>query len=794
MNLLTSYNWMKQYYKTKLSAEDFAREFSLRSMSIEEIISLEEKYKGIIIGQVEEVLPHPNADKLKIAKTNIGSETVEIVCGGKNLESGQKVIVALPGSMVKWHGEDAWTQLKPTKIRDIASHGMICAPEELDLAKVPCGDHDIWDVTNLIDSPAGTSFAEAFFDNDILFDMEVTTNRPDSMNIIGLAREAGVVSNEPFTWTPSSPPVGNEKLPLSVNVDDTDLCPRYLAIVIDNVKVAPSPAWLQARLLASGHRPINNIVDITNYILHEYGQPLHAFDYDKIEDAQINIRPAKQGEKIIALDYEEYELSDKNLVIADSKNPVAVAGVMGGLHSGTTENTTRIVLESATFDPISVRKTARALNLYSDSQSMFEKGLSTESTLPALSRAVEMILELAGGEVASELIDTRDKDYKPLVFTLKPARIRQQIGVDISDENQVEILEKLGFTLERDGDNYQVTVPYWRDHDIENDVDLTEEIARMYGYANIEGRMPVGEIPLVQKDKALIFENQLKQNFKNLGFTEFFSFSFTNATEIENYDLKIEDSIQIHNPLTADITHMRTSLIPSVLTSLSENISHTKTGKVFELARVYIKRENDLPLENSHLVALNFGYSNALSSFREMKGVLDHIFYTQGLVYSLSRANIPHQWHQTRTASIEVDGQIIGYIGEISHDIKENFDLQDINATVLQLDLSLITDQAEFTRSFTPYDESTKIARDISFIADKKLEFASLINALKNQSSIQDLNLIDIYQGQGIADDKQSITIRLSFGFSKTPTSEEIEQELKQAQQTIADSFNAEIR
>lgn len=785
---------MKQYYKTKLSAEDFAREFSLRSMSIEETIYLSEKYSGIIIAEIKEIIPHPNADKLKIAKTDIGNEIVEIVCGGSNIKESQKVIVALPGAKVKWHGEENWTELKPTKIRDIASHGMICAPEEIDLAKVPCGDHEIWDITNLIDSPAGTPFAEAFFANDILFDIEVTTNRPDSMSIIGLAREASVVSNEEFLWQSSNLPKTQNELPLSVKVENPELCPRYTAIAIDGVKVKPSPAWLQAKLLSSGHRPINNIVDITNYILHEYGQPLHAFDYEKVQNGEIIVRLAKNGERISALDEIEYELSEKDLLIADSENALSVAGVMGGLESGISDKTFRIILESATFDSISVRKTARSLNLYSDSQSMFEKGLSTESTVPALARAIEMILEIAGGEVASNFVDSRKEEYQPKVFTLNPERVRQQIGVEISDQEQITILENLGFNFEKQGEIYQVQVPYWRDNDIEDNVDLTEEIARIYGYANIKSELPVGTIPLLPKNSHLVLENWLKTELSILGFTEFFSFSFTNEKEMLSYNIDPKTAIQIHNPLTAEITHLRTSLIPSLLTSLSDNKKHTKQGKVFELSRIYNPRKDDLPQEISHLVLSQFGYQDALQSFRELKGVLDHIITKQGLKYELSRKDIPENWHQTRTASIIINDHIVGYIGEKSAEIKEAFDLEDLSFSVLQLDLSQLYEITQLTKTFIPFDESTKIERDISFTIDKKTEFASIANEITKIDSIQKLNLVDVYQGKGIEPNKQSLTIRLNFEFSQTPTSEEIESELKKAHELLAQKFSANIR
>lgn len=795
MNLLTSYNWLKEHVDINLTPEEFAEEFSLRSMSVEEIIRLSEKYENVVIGQVKALKTHPDADKLQLAETDLGDQTVQIVCGGNNLSEGQKVVVALPGAKVKWHGEDAWTELKETKIRGEKSFGMICAPEELDLEKVKCPEGGIWDVTELLSEAApGTDFAEAFFGNDVLFDMEVTTNRSDSMCITGLAREAGVVFDKSFKLDIPDLPTGSGK-DLSVKLAD-NRCERYMAIVIDCVKVAPSPAWLQARLLSAGRRPINNVVDVTNYLLLEYGQPLHAFDYEKIAGQEIHIRPAKKGEKMTALDEEEYELNESHMVIADADGPIAIAGVMGGLESGTKDETTTIVLESAIFDGSSIRKTARGLNLFSDAQSMYEKGLSTESAPVLMKKAVQMILDLAGGQVASSVIDERQSDYKIPQFKLNTESVRKKIGVEIEDSEQLRILEQLGFTCIESGEGeFSVQVPYYRDHDIEHDIDLVEEIARMYGYANIPSKIPAGTIPLWPADPALTVEDDLKNTLAGSGYTEFYSMSLVSEKQLTDYNLDPEKAVRIHNELNAFETHLRTSLMPSLLTSVAKNEKHQDSAKVFELSRVYDwQGKDELPREHTMMTIAHFGDISARPSFREIKGLIMHLANRYGLEASFERAEDSDLWHPTQTANVLIGGAVVGTLGAPHDDIKDRFGI-DVPVMVAEIDVEKTFYGHSVRRVFNAFSEAPSITRDISMLLSENTEFSDINDAVLKVPVAQNVELVDIYKGEHVPEGHQSVTIRVEFSFgSETPTSEQIEAELKLVTTELEKNLAAQIR
>jgi phenylalanyl-tRNA synthetase beta chain len=401
MNILASFDWLKEYLALKETPEQFAARVSLSGPGVERLYPQGQELEGIVLGLVREVNPHPNADKLRVAKVDAGS-ALSIVCGGSNLAVGQWVAVAKVGAKVKWHGEGELVELKPTEIRGVASEGMICAANEIGLFDAfPHAEREILvlnDALELNALKAGSPLADVLgLAGDVVMDIEVTTNRPDAAGMVGLAREAAAILKRPFTWKPAAK-IPASKAKFAVTVADKKLCPRYLAVKLGGIKVGPSPWWLKRRLLSAGLRPVNNVVDITNFVMLELGHPIHAFDAEKLAGEAIEVRRARAGESMAALDGKTYTFDDSTLVIADAEKPVAVAGIMGGEHSGVTGATTSLVFEAATFDPVSVRRSARKLNLYSDAQLRFEKGLSTEAPALALVRAVELCLELAGGE------------------------------------------------------------------------------------------------------------------------------------------------------------------------------------------------------------------------------------------------------------------------------------------------------------------------------------------------------------------------------------------------------------
>jgi phenylalanyl-tRNA synthetase beta chain len=796
MNILASYNWIKEYLDTNFSPEEFARKTTAIGNSIERIDKLSERFEKIVVGFVKEVKPHPNADKLKIAMTDIGKETVEIVCGGVNLSQGQRVVVGLPGAKVKWHGEGDLVELVKTKIRGVESHGMICAVEEIGFEKLPHGEHEIWDISELTDAKPGTSIVKALELDDVVFDIEVTSNRVDCMSIIGQAREGAAVTGEGLKG-PKGPrgPRGRDKK-FTIDVKEPELCPKYSVILIENVKVAPSPWWLQKRLLLAGHRPINNVVDITNYVLHEYGQPLHAFDADKLDGEKIIVRKAKKGEKMKALDGKDYEFSHDMLVIADAKKPVAIAGVMGGEETATTENTTRVLIESATFDPVSVRRTARALNLYSDSQLLFEKGLSTESTEPALARAIELIVELTGGNVASSMMTEQAKPYEPRVFPFDPQKAQTLMGIKMEEKKMVEILERLGFVVEP---NHSIAVPYWRDHDIEASVDFIEEIARVYGYENFPSVFPAGEIQLIQEDQAIKFQRRTKEILKGAGFTEVYSYSFISEKQHTAYGLKKDDAVVLRNPLSSEFEFMRPSLVPSMLTAIEQNQHHFPEADLFEIAPVYLPKKGDLPDEPLNLIMACYG-KDGRELFLRAKGALERLMRELGINdWSVERSRDPSDYiahyHDGRLASIYIGKSCVGEIGQVSDRFVKIFGL-DVTCVLIDIREPEFFLKCTSIKSFKPISQFPEVKRDLAFVLDERTEYETIIEKLEKTSTLLErIELFDVYRGKSVDEGKKSLAIHLSFRSNeRTLESKEVDQEVEKIRYVLKEEFHAILR
>lgn len=798
MNILTSYNWIKEYLDTDLAPEEFARLTTGSGNSVEYAHDLAKTYENMVVGEVLEVKPHPDADKLRIAMTNVGTETVQIVCGGENLAEGQKVVVALPGAWVKWHGEGEPVELKKTKIRGQESVGMICAVEEVGFEKLAHGGKDIWDITSLTDAKAGTPIADALDLNDVIFDIEVTTNRPDCKSVIGQAREGGAVTRAEFTWKPAElPAIPAGAAALSVSVEDAELCEKYEAIRIDGVSVQPSPWWLQKKLLLAGLKPINNIVDITNYILHEYGQPMHAFDADKIQGGEVHVRRANAGEKIAALDGETHELTENMLVIADARAPIAIAGVIGGMESGTGEETTSILLESATFNPVSTRRTARALNIQTDSSLLFEKGLSTESTTPALARAVQLVLELAGGTIASDVFTYESVPYAPLSFAFDPERAAELIHADLSEHDMLGILHRLGFQSSlKKGKKYSMAVPYWRDHDIEDSIDFVEEIARVYGYDRIPSILPVGELAPAERDPMILWERRAKEVLRGAGLSEAYSYAFVSRQQLSAYGIAESEAVAIHNPLSSDHSHMRPSLVPSMMSTIAVNHREIPEAALFEIAPVYEPQKEEIPTHRMRLLVAVYGKDGGMT-FRKAKGILLRLAREMGIrTLRLERNVADARLHGGRSASVWLgEHEHAGIIGEVSPQVAEAFDV-DARTVIVELDFELMVAHARTAKSYHAIPQFPEVKRDLAVVVSERVEYAELEYKLKETSGlIREVELFDIYRGKGVDEGKKSLAMHLSFrAEGRTLESDEVDVEMARLRKMLETAFNATMR
>lgn len=797
MNILASYNWIKEYVGLKESAEAFARRISLSGPAVERLYPQAPLYDRMVIGKIVDVKPHPNADKLRLVSTDAGGEKpLEIVCGGSNLAAGMKVVVALVGAKVKWHGQGDLVELKPAEIRGVKSEGMICGANEVGLADAfPHAEREIMDVTWCKAKP-GTALAKAFDLDDTIFDIEVTTNRPDAFCTVGLAREAAAVFGAKFLWREGILPSvakGVVAKDLTVKVASPKLCTRYQAVVMTDVTVGPSPWWLKRRLLQAGLRPINTVVDITNYVMLEYGQPMHAFDYDVI-GGTIVVRTAKEGESIRTLDGVERKLSSSNLVIADASSPVAVAGVMGGERSGVSESTKTIVFESATFDPVSVRRTARALNLHSDSSLRYEKGLPDDLTQAALARAVELCQEVACGRVASRVADERAAPHRKVKYSFRPAKAEELIGVSIPKKDMLAILKSLGFGVAGSGAKYEITVPYWRERDIEGERDFAEEIARVYGYANLPSVMPPGEIPTGAGDAILDEEERAKRFFKGAGCTELINYSLVPAWHFERMGMDASKAVRVANPLSADFEYLRVSLLPGFLQTIQENQGLFPEGRVFEASNCYLKRDGALPEEVLSLAGAVYGTQDGDALFREAKGLLEGFADEAGVRLSFERMQGGPQ-HPGRAVKVLCEGETVGWVAETHPNVCRKFGV-DGRAAAFEVPLAKFLAHRSTHAKYVPIPQFPPVKRDLALVVGERVEYGGIEAALLRGSALlKRTELFDVYRGANVGEGKKSVAVHLTFATpERTLTADEIDAEIARMTRGLEDKFGAAVR
>ncbi|MFA6526180.1 MAG: phenylalanine--tRNA ligase subunit beta [Candidatus Buchananbacteria bacterium] len=781
MNLNISYNWLKEYVKTDLSAYEFAKRISLVGPSVDHITKMKPNFDKVVVGQIMKIDIHPDADKLHVCKVNVGKQELQIVCGANNIKEGQKVPVVLVGGRV---GD---FEIKAAKIRGVESFGMMCSQKELGLGEDHSGIFILPE-----DAKIGEPLEKIMPLNDYILDVEVTSNRPDAMSIVGLAEEASAALGVKNMWQMAKPnlAIKGDKQKLAIKVAEKKLCPRYQAIVMTDIKVKSSPLWMQQRLIASGLRPINNLVDITNYILLEYGQPMHVFDYDKLlnpsqpplskrggENAEINVRMAKAGEKILALDGKEYELAENQLVIADKSAPVAVAGVMGGELSAATNETKTIVFECANFDSVSVRKTSRALNLRSDSSNLYEKGISPENTLPALMQAIQLAQEIAGAKVASEIIDEKSYKHKDKTIKLSLSRVNMLLGVDVSSTEIKKSLEALGFVVKIKSKNIMdVIVPWWRDSDILGDHDLIEEVARMHGYGNLPTKIMATELPVNYDpaDDEFYWEDKIKDFLAGFGLTEIYTYSFISEKAITNAGFDPKNHIRITNPLSADFEYMRTSLAPGALQIIAENQGLFPESKLFDLSKVYLPQgANDLAVEKFKLLIAVYG-NDAETVFKDAKGI------GEGL---LQRLNISCK-NELAVITI-VDAKTKSACG-----LKKN-------AVLVEFDFDVLKSFARTAPEYKPIPKFPAIELDLSMEIDNAVTFAEAANAAYDAAAplVEKVDFLSAYQGDKVPEGKKALAIRIVYrDLNKTLELKEAQDAHEKVVDVLKKSYNIVVR
>lgn len=751
-------NWLKEYVDVKISAKEMSDKLTMAGTENEILQAEKGDFEGIVVGEILEITKHPNADKLQITKTSVGKETLQIVCGAPNIEVGQKVPVALIGTQI---GE---FEIKEAELRGVKSHGMLCSEAELGISD----DHSgimVLDPRSKI----GDSLSNALsIGSDKILEAELTSNRGDCLSMLGIAREVSVITGQRL-----KPPTVNiqetgDKTSdvFAVEIRDKDLCRRYVARVIKNVKIGSSPKWMQDRLSSSGVRPINNVVDVTNYVMLEMGQPLHAFDADKISGRKIIVRKANKGEKIETLDGVVRELNTSDLVIADTKEAVAVAGVMGGANSEVTAETKTIVLESANFNPISVRKTAFRLALRSESSARFEKGLPLELASQAANRAASLLIEVAGGEVLSGRVDIGEKNDEEIKVTLRFDRIKSFLGEDIPVQKAINVLESLGFkVLVKSKEKAEFSVPYWR-LDVSIEEDLLEEIARIYGYENIPSTLPEGKLPLYEKNEKVETSKKIREVLTALGFFEIYSYSFT-SKEKAALHREGADLVRIANPLSQDQEYMRADLLGSMVDIVPKNKDY-KTGKMqglYEIASVYSKKS-----ENKKLSGLIYGGEKD-TCFRYVKGATDILFNKLGI------KNVTYKEDKSTNAKIFACQKEIGYFVILDNEDIKRFKVKSKGACFFELDLDTLSELTGQNK-FQNIPRFPGSERDLTVVIKEKVtveEIYEIIGGIKSDIRIK-AEVIDIYRGKGLSEGRKSVSIRFIYqSAERTLTDKEVD-------------------
>jgi len=804
-----SMKWLADYTDVSdISIKDYCDKMTMTGSKVETYEALAQDILGVVVGKILSVTPHTNSDHLVICQVDIGKgDPVQIVTGANNVYAGAVVPVATDGSSLPGN-----VKIKKGKLRGEVSCGMLCSIGELGLTThdMPGAVEDgilILNNVGLADAPIGEDIRTVLQLADTTVEFEITSNRPDCLSVIGLARETAVSFGKPLhISTPVKPAMYNDgdtiEKYLSVDVLNSELCTRYSARVVKNVKIAPSPLWLRMRLRASGVRPINNIVDVTNYVMLEYGQPMHAFDYACLDGSHIIVRNAADGEKFISLDNEEHTLDSASLVIADEKKAVALAGVMGGLNSEITENTTTVVFESAMFHPGNVRITAKKQGMRTESSARFEKGLDSNNTMPALDRACELIALLGAGQVVDGTIDVYPVPKTPFTISLDTEKINEFLGITLTREYMAEIFRALDFGVS--DDNMTLTVPTYRD-DVRCMNDLAEEVLRIYGYDKITSTLSSKATPTIgARTDRQKFEMNLHDLLCGMGLDEIETFSFISPSWYSKIRLSENDArrncVVISNPLGEDTSVMRTTIMPSMLKVLADNASvKNKTVSLFEMGKVYLPTVGgELPEEPAHL-AIGFytGDDKNGDGFYRMKGILEAILYIAGIEDAdfVACTDEP-TFHPGRCALMCKNGVSLAVFGQIHPATADNYNF-NVPVYICELNLEALYAARRIMMDYKPLPKYPALERDFSFVCSEDTPAGIISREIKEMggSVVESAELFDIYRGPQVGEGKKSVSYSVMLRANDhTMTDEEADTTVKKLLTKLSEKHGITLR
>ena len=796
--------WLTDYFKIDVSPEELGEMLTMAGLELE---ALEDKGKALAdvrIAQINAMEKHPNADRLSICDVTDGEARYVVVCGADNMNEGDKVAFAKAGVTLPATPKfPEGIKINRSKIRGEVSEGMLCSADEMGLSG---GEGGI-----MILSPKaelGSSMSDEIGYDGVIFEVGVTPNRPDCMSIFGIAREVSAILGEnlqkPNFFVKEQGK--NISARATVEVEDREACPRYCCRLIEGVRVGPSPAWLRERLEYCGIRSVNNVVDVTNFVLLEQGQPLHAFDYDKLDQGQISVRKAGDGETLKTLDGVERKLLGEDLLICNGDRPVALAGVMGGADTEIEDTTSRVLLEAAYFSPMGIRKTSKRTGLKSESSSRFERGIDINNVSFALDRAAELISRLTGGTIAEGIIDVYPDPVSPREISLSVDRVCGLVGISTDSHEIAELLEGLEFeVLSLSADELLLRVPTFR-VDIEREVDIVEEVARLLGYDNIPSVLP--EVPMVAKKPSVItvMEKRLRDIFVSYGFLEAINYSFESPELLRTFGL--EKSMRIMNPISQELSEMRKSLIPSLAKNVKLNLSRQNQDvRLFESGKVFYPKDMDqLPNEVKKFAAIATGkrapeiWGGEKFDFFDIKSVLERSLEVLSVDSRIEFGSVSPDhgflW-PGKSSALLVDGSVLGVVGELHPHLLENLEIGE-SVYVLELDLSLLSVvYTSFERKFSPLPKFPSLRRDIALVVDEMVPVREILSIIKKANSgiIENAWVFDVYRGNSLDEGKKSVALSLILRSSeKTLTDEDANRVQQDVLKSLEEGIGAELR
>ena len=811
-----SLNWLKQYVDLpkNLTASQLSHDLTMSTVEVEEVVDQDQSFEKMVVGKIVELKKHPDADKLQIVITDIGQkEPVQIVCGGSNLKQDMFVLVALPGSKVRWHGEGDLVQLEETKIRGEKSFGMICASSEVGLAGMfpASSEAEIVNLSSLKKIQPGQNIADALNLNDVILEIDnkSLTNRPDLWNHFGMARELSAIYKTKLKEPKLSKEKSGKDKELEIEIKDHDLCPRYMGCMIENIKIEKSPDWLIEKLEAVGSRAINNIVDITNYVMQDVGEPMHAFDASKLKSV-IKIRKSKKGEVIVTLDGEERKLEEGTLVIADNKKPIAIAGVMGGVNSEVSEKTTSIILEAANFNGSSVRKTSQKLGLRTEASMRFEKNLDIDFAEVAMLRALELIKEICPDAKIHPIVDNDHVKQEDVEIEVEHVYLEKKIGQSLESKEVLNILNRLGFLVKtkslsagvlksgkgtEEDKLYKIIVPSWRaTGDVSIPEDIVEEVARIYGYDNLVSKKEFIEFTKAKYQA----EYELEDKFKNYlavgcGMSEVFNYPWAENKILDKYSLTEESVIEISNPPAEENKYLQISLLPNLLKNVKDNLRFYSEFGIFEVASVYlpgqgkIDGEDKLPIQIKMLGGVLVSNEN---SFLKIKGIVEGFEKITGCEIKLDIDNKFNKSfvNKSKTLLISVCEKEIGRIIELKDKIKG----KEVVSFEINFDLlsSIIKSNKEI-KQYSPISQYPSMERDLAFELDWKIVWGDIRQELeKVDELIVNIEFLSEYD----LGEKKSLAFRLIYSADRTLKDEEVEVIQKKIIKLIEEKFKGKLR